>query len=195
MICSDKEQACVFFSVIFVSRSQKKKTVDCYLQALIITNKKLGKQEVYLCCIEKGGQPLYTVHVDHLGPMDSTSKHYKYIFAVVDGFSKFVWLYPVKTTGCEEVIRKLESWSEVFGEPSRLISDRGSAFTSGAFEEYTKSNAIEHVWTTTGVARGNGQVERVNRSKLSIISKLSADDTAKWYKFVSKVQVAFNAHV
>lgn len=73
----------------------------------IIYNKKLGKKEGFLNCIEKGDLPLNTLHVDHLGPMDSTSKHYKYIFAMVDGFSKFVWLYPTKSTGAEEVIRRL----------------------------------------------------------------------------------------
>jgi len=69
------------------------------------------------------------------------------------------------------------------------------AFTSSRFEEYTKSNGIEHVWTTTGVARGNGQIERVNRCILSIISKLSIDDTSKWYKHISQVQKAINVHI
>jgi len=66
----------------------------------------------------------------------------------------------------------MEEWSNVFGNPSRIITDRGVAFTLGAFEDYLKRNGIEHVLTTTGVARGNGQVERINRSILSIISNL-----------------------
>lgn len=161
----------------------------------IIYNKKIGRQEGYLCCIDKGSQPLHTLHVDHLGPMDVTTKQYKFIFAMVDGFTKFVWLFTTKTTGCDEVLKKLEEWSNVFGLPSRIVSDRGAAFTSNAFTEYVKSNAIEHVLTTTGVARGNGQIERVNRSILSIISKLSAEDSSKWFKFVPQVQRAINSHI
>ncbi|KAH8409637.1 hypothetical protein KR215_004167, partial [Drosophila sulfurigaster] len=95
--------------------------------------------------------------------MDVTTKQYKHIFAIVDGFTKFVWLYPTKTTSSEEVLQKLRNWSDVFGNPCRIISDRGSAFTSAAFESYVKENGIEHIWSTTGVPRGNGQVERVNR--------------------------------
>jgi len=122
-------------------------------------------------------------------------KQYKYIFALVDGFSKFVWIFTTKSTGADEVLRTMEEWSDVIGNPSRIITDRGVAFTSGAFEEYVKRNGIEHVLTTTGVPRGNGQVERINRSILSIISKLSTEDSSKWYKFTSQVQRAINSHL
>lgn len=54
---------------------------------------------------------------------------------------------------------------------------------------------VEHVWSTTGVARGNGQIERVNRSILSIISKLSAEEPSKWFKYVPRVQRALNSHI
>ncbi len=106
--------------------------------------------------------------------MDSSLKQYKYIFALVDGFLKFVWIYTTKSTGADEVLKKMEEWSNVFRNPSRIITDRGVAFTSGAFRDY--ANGFEHVLTTTGVARGNGQVERINRSILSIIFKLSTED-------------------
>jgi len=55
--------------------------------------------------------------------------------AVGDGFSKFVWLYPTKSTGTEEVLEKLEKQAAVFGNPRRIVTDRGTAFTSGIFNE------------------------------------------------------------
>ena len=48
---------------------------------------------------------------------------------------------------------------------------------------------------TSRVARGNGQIERVNRLILAIISKLSSDEPSKWYKYVPEVQKAINCHV
>jgi len=161
----------------------------------IIYNKKLGKKEGFLHQIDKGSEPLHTIHVDHLGPMDATSKHYKNIYAMVDSFSKFVWMYPTKTTGADEVLKKLQEWSDIFGNPARIVSDRGAAFTSSSFEEFVKEENIKHVWGTTGVPRGNGQIERVNRSILSIISKLSSEEPGRWYKFVPRVQMAINGTV
>lgn len=96
----------------------------------ITHSQKLGKQEDILHCIDKGEAPLTTLHVDHLGSLDPTLKSYKYIFAVVDGFSKYVWLYPTKSTDAAEVIKPLNSRVEIFGNPQRIKSDRGAAFTS-----------------------------------------------------------------
>jgi len=57
---------------------------------------------------------------------------------VVDAFSKFVWLYPTKSTGADEVEDRMEKQSDVFRNPSRIITDRGTAFTTNAFQEYCK---------------------------------------------------------
>lgn len=61
----------------------------------ILAEKKQGKQECFLHAIEKGSVPLDTLHINHLSPLPSTKKSYKYIFAVVDAFSKFTWLYTI----------------------------------------------------------------------------------------------------
>ncbi|XP_068148297.1 uncharacterized protein [Drosophila tropicalis] len=62
-------------------------------------------------------------------------------------------------------------------------------------EQFVAENKVEHILTTTGVARGNGQIERVNRSILAVISKLSAEESSKWYKYVPQVQKALNSQV
>jgi hypothetical protein len=159
----------------------------------ILAERKSGKQEGFLNPIDKGDRPLQTYHVDHLGPLSQTKKGYKYIFAVIDAFTKFVWLYPTKTTNSEEVIRHLKDQQSIFGNPKTIISDRGAAFTSAKFEEYCAEEKIKLVHITTGVPRGNGQIERVNRTIVPLLTKLSMDDSEKWYKHLRKVQEALNS--
>ena len=96
----------------------------------ILNNRKHGKQDGMLHPIDKDDTPLHTYHIDHLGPLASTSKKYKHILAVIDSFTKFVWLYPTKSTDTAEVIQRLETQKTIFGNPSRIISDKGPAFTS-----------------------------------------------------------------
>lgn len=48
----------------------------------------------------------------------------------------------------------------IFGNPRRIISDRGIAFTSHDFQNYCKDESIEHALITTGVPRTNGQAKR-----------------------------------
>lgn len=159
----------------------------------ILTENKHGKAEGFLHPIEKEDTPLQTYHVDHLGPMVMTCKAYKHIFVVVDAFTKFTWLYPTKTVNSKEVVEKLKLQQTTFGNPRRIVSDKGTAFTSAEFEEFCVNEGIEHVKTTTGMPRGNGQVERINRCVIPILTKLAIDDESKWYKFVPSVQQALNS--
>lgn len=158
----------------------------------ILAEKKHGKQEGYLNMIEKGELPLDTYHIDHLGPLPSTKKNYKYIFAVVDAFTKFVWLYATRTTNAVEVIDKLKKQSFIFGNPRRIISDRGAAFTSKDFTDYCTTENIKHVLITTGVPRANGQIERVNRVLISLLTKLSDPKKEEWFKFLNVAQLYLN---
>ena len=143
--------------------------VDC-----VLAERKSGKQEGLLHPIDKGETPLDTYHIDHLGPMPSTRKSYHFIFVVVDAFSKFTWFYPTKSTGTVEVVDRLRKQSTIFGNPRRIISDQGTAFTSNSFKEYCDEEGIKHNTIVIGVPRGNGQVERINRILIPLLTKLSA---------------------
>lgn len=159
----------------------------------ILSERKSGKQEGWLHNIPKGDSPLETYHIDHLGPMTNTKKGYAYLFVVIDAFSKFAWLYPTKSTTSDEVIARLTKQAAVFGNPRQIVSDRGTAFTSHVFRQYCKEQRIQHVLCTTGVPRGNGQVERLNRVVIPVLSKLSAPKVENWYKHVDPVQQYLNS--
>ena len=159
----------------------------------IITNRKRGKQEGELNPIPKDDTPLRTYHIDFLGPLQSTCKLYNHIFAVIDSFTKFCWLYPTKTTSAKDAISRLTTQSTIFGNPARIISDRGSAFTSDEFRIYCEEENIDHIKITTGLPRANGQIERLNSVIVSVLSKRSIDDPTKWYKHVSAVQQLINS--
>lgn len=126
--------------------------------------------------------------MDQLGPIPSTKKKYAHIFVVVDGFSKFVWLYPTRSTTSDEVVTRLSKQTIVFGNPRRIVSDRRTAFTSHAFRDYCEREKIEHSLITTGVPRENGQVERMNQVIIAMLTKLSLAKSDEWYKHVDRVQ-------
>lgn len=83
--------------------------------------------------------------------------------------------------------------SAIFGNPKRLITDRGTAFTSNEFEDFMNAEGIEHIKITTGVPRSNGQVERINRIIIPVITKLSIEEPSKWFKYIDRVQRSINS--
>ena len=157
-----------------------------------MAERKHGRQEGFLRPIEKGETPLDTYHIDHLGPLFSTKKQYNHIFVVVDGFSKFVWLYATRTTNAAEVIDRLKRQSVIFGNPRRIISDRGAAFTSRDFADYCKEENVCHSLNTNGIPRANGQVERVNRTLIPLLTKMSDPKKENWYRYLNVVQQCLN---
>ena len=87
-----------------------------------------------------------------------------------------------------------KNWNNtVFGNPKRLFSNRGPAFFSKEFKDYCESEKNEIIPITTGIPRGNGQVERLHATIIPILSKLSKNDPNKWYKHVEAVQKTINA--
>lgn len=156
-------------------------------------DRKSWKKEGKLHPIPKEPVPLDTLHVDHVGPLTETNKSYNHILAVVDGFTKFIWLFPTKTTTANETIQKMKSITNTFGNPRRIIADRGKAFTSNLFQDFCKDNNIQLIFCTTGMPRANGQIERMHRIVLNSFAKISIDDPSKWYKNVKSVQRFLNS--
>jgi len=121
-------------------------------------------------------------HIDFLGPLTPTPKEYRHILAVIDGFTKVCWLFSTKSVTAKEVIDKLAVMETTFGNPEKVVSDRGSAFTSKVFGNYCSEREIRHILITTGVPRANGQVERLNTIIINILAKLSMNVPDQWYR-------------
>ncbi|GFX90887.1 hypothetical protein TNCV_3167181 [Trichonephila clavipes] len=171
----------------------KKVILNCV--PCILANKKTVKKEGFFNPISKENIPLSTHHIDFIGPLLSTNKSYQHIFTVVDAFTKFTWLYPVKTVSAESSLEKLKQHQKTFGSPIRMISNRGSVLTSKLFNDYCDEENIKHLQIATGVPRGNGQVERIDRSLIPVLTKLSLDDSTKWYKYVNRLQRILNSTI
>lgn len=75
---------------------------------------------------------------------------------------------------------------------SRNISNKWSAFQGKELKEYFSNENIERTSVTTGISRGNVQIERFHRTLKLVLLKLSIDDPTKWYKHASFVQRILN---
>lgn len=147
----------------------------------------------YIYPIEKSTVPFQTIHMDHLGPFVKSKRGNTYILTIVDGFSKYVFIKPVKDTKTLSVIKVLQNIFQDFGVPERIISDRGSAFTSDKFKQFCKEKKIKHVLNAVSCPRANGQAERFNQTILrALATQNSRQDEKDWDSIVSKIQYGIN---
>lgn len=66
-----------------------------------------GKPKGSLHPIPKIPIPFHTIHIDHLGPFIKTKSGNIQLFAIIDAFTKFILLYPVKSTKSKFAIKSL----------------------------------------------------------------------------------------
>ncbi|GJQ66655.1 hypothetical protein Trydic_g4624 [Trypoxylus dichotomus] len=66
------------------------------------------------------------VNVEENSTLETTNKRYKHILGVIDGFTKFVCPYPIKSTTSSEVIEKFRLQQNTFGNygPSEFMTKR-----------------------------------------------------------------------
>lgn len=112
--------------------------------------------------IQKQTTPFVMVHMDHLRPFPKSSKGNIHVLAVIDGFTKFAILRPVRSTNAWTTIQHLGDIFRLFGNPKILDSDQGSTFTCKKFEEFCERYTIRHVLNAVVTSRANGQVEHLN---------------------------------
>lgn len=100
-------------------RNLSSKFKNCIVNRVLclVSYRKRRKKEGFLHLIPNAGKPLQTYNADFLGPMSTTDKQYKHVFAVTNGFSKYCLLYASRITSSSEVINKLDIQQSYFENP------------------------------------------------------------------------------
>ena len=72
--------------------------------------------------------PFRTDHIDRKGNLYPSSSDFEHCLVVVEYFSRFIQVYPVKRTSALHTNEAMENWISIVGNPQILVYDRGSAF-------------------------------------------------------------------
>lgn len=95
--------------------------LDC-----LVNKKPGGKQPGELHPIPPGKRPFAVVHLDNLGPFETSLKGNRFLLVLIDNLTKYVLLFPTKSTHTQAAIRSLQKFVDQWGLPDRLITDRGT---------------------------------------------------------------------
>lgn len=152
-----------------------------------------GKRAGELHPIQKVEYPFHTLHIDHLGPFVRSKKKNSYLLIIVDAFTKYIQLVPVKSTKTVHSIKAMRQYFHTFSVPKRLISDRGTSVTSKRFHTFLDSLGVKHVMNAVATPRANGQVERYNRTVLSALTSTNHGKPDNvWDECISEIQWGLN---
>ena len=100
--------------------------------------------------------------LDIVGELPRAVGGYKYLVVLVDKFTKWVEVEPVRSINAAVVIKVVKGVVCRFGVPNRIITDLGTQFTSGSFRTYCTELGTKICYASVTHPRSNGQVERAN---------------------------------
>jgi hypothetical protein len=138
--------------------------------------------------------PWERICIDTMGPLTKTPDGYEYILVVIDSFSRFVELYPTKTTKAEEAVGRLCEHVGRYGTPLQILSDGGSQFLNDCVRLLNHTLHISYIQSTPHSKEENGLVERANKEILRHVRAFVFDDKilAHWSRYIPMVQRIMN---
>jgi len=133
--------------------------------------------------------------VDFLGPYPRSRSGNVGIFIVLDHFSKYVFLKPVRKIDTSGVTKYLEGELIMAnGAPETVVSGNGSQFRSHAFRKLMQQYGITHTLTAVHSPQANAS-ERVNRSVIAAIRAYVRPDHKDWDEHLNRICCALRSSV
>ena len=117
----------------------------------------------------------------------------KYLLTVIDVFSKYAWVIPVKNKGSKEM---LGAFKDLFTKshpriPKKIQTDAGKEFLNGDVQKYLKDKGILHFYSNSD--QKAAVVERFNRTlKTRIWTYFTAKQTNKYIDNLNDFVQSYN---
>ena len=139
--------------------------------------------------------PWLHVQIDSSVHLPQSPDGYTALLVIIDVFTGYVVLRPMRTTSAEAVARKLWKVFCTLGLPRILQSDNGPEFVNDTLRALVKLTGLDHRLISPYNPRADGKVERAIGSVMAIIKKLLHGSERHWPLFVPFAQFAFNRKV
>lgn len=135
------------------------------------------------------------VSVDLIGELPTARFGMKYIFSIVDVFSKFVKLYPIRKATTKTLLHKLTtSYLQIIPNIETILSDHGTQFTSDLWYRTLNNLNIRTVHTSVYHPESN-PVERINKEIGRIIRTYCHHKHTLWVDTLDFVENCLNNSV
>ena len=122
----------------------------------------------------------------------SNNKVYRYIFIIIDNFSKYLWAIPLKNKYSQTITQEFSNiLTTSKRKPLKLESDRGAEFYNSFFQNFLKSKNIQHYSRYTD--KGPSIAERVIRTVRNLLKKpIFLAGNADWISELPSVIKKYN---
>jgi transposase InsO family protein len=134
------------------------------------------------------------ISMDFIVGLPRTQSGYDSIWVIIDHLSKVMHFIPVKTTFKGSKLAELYIARIVclHGVPKKIVSDRGTQFTSKFWEKLHESMDTKLNFSSAYHPQTDGQTERVNQILEDMLRACALKDNQSWDKCLSYAEFSDN---
>jgi len=137
-------------------------------------------------------KPLEMVSADLMGPLPRGQGGCKYILAILDLFSKYIKLYPLKRATTDTIIKRIVGeYIPTVGIFKKILTDNGTQFTSHKWSRVMAGLNIKSVHTT-GYHPESNPVERTNREIGRLLRTYCHKQHTNWLRWLDNIEFWIN---
>lgn len=136
------------------------------------------------------------LHIDTIGPLTVDQEGYSYILVIIDKFSRWLNLYPLRTVTAREASYALLFHMGIFGVPLDIGSDGGTQFKN-EIDELIAIVGATHSVTLAHSHEESGIIERANKEIMRHLRAFLNEQVigAEWKVYLPFTQRICNAEV
>lgn len=135
-------------------------------------------------------RPWEVISTDLMGPFPRSTRGNQYILVVMDSFSKFSLVYPLRSATAGAVARKIEEdVFLVYGVPRLLLCDNGPQYKSKQFRNLAEEYGVKLRYNAFYHPQANPS-ERLNKTLKTMVAMYVSDNHRKWDVNLAKVACA-----
>ena len=140
--------------------------------------------------------PFHKISVDITGPLPLGPHGEKFILGIIDNFSRFVTLVPLKRATAETVAKALyEKWVTIFGAPEVIHSDRGTEFENRIMFNLCSLLGIRKSRSSPYYPKGNSICERLFGTVKDMLSTTMKSRKQNWVDILPSIEMALRCTV
>lgn len=134
---------------------------------------------------------LQTICIDFIGELIVTRRENRYIFIVIDFFSKYVKLFATKTTKVQDIIKNLNAYYNEVGKPETCILDNATYFNNNKLKKFCNEKEINLKYTSIRHPQAN-PAERYVQEVLKFLRIVANQDHREWDSKLVEIEKYIN---
>ena len=142
--------------------------------------------------------PFKRINIDTIGPLPKNKDGFEHILVMIDCFSRWIELVPLRTTKAEEAAQALIAFLGRYGDPETILSDRGTQFVNNIVDDLIQKLAGFQKEVSVAYSKEeNAIVERANQEVIRHLKAIVMHTKIKdeWDLYLPFVQRILNSHV